>query len=161
MFNTNEQRTATIGRVPRVGKMSSFYGAADLAAGERVLPPAPRTDRGKQAGDSLRVPTVYRVGSNRRNCPYLSGLWHQVGSLHLSEGVYGTSKGAVPGLGGSTPNLLDPPGPSLQPGQPRKAKSGILFSSQQTATGRKLRLLPVVVFIQMLKSLIFLLHSQS
>ena len=30
VFNTNEQKTATIGRVPRVGKMSSFYGVGDL-----------------------------------------------------------------------------------------------------------------------------------
>ena len=39
VFNTNEQKTATIGRVPRVNRMSSFYGDLNTSNGtlERYL----------------------------------------------------------------------------------------------------------------------------
>ena len=35
VFNTNEQKTATVGRVPRVNRMSSFYG--DLNSSSATL----------------------------------------------------------------------------------------------------------------------------
>jgi hypothetical protein len=31
VFNTNEQKTATVGRVPRVNRMSSFYGEHNMS----------------------------------------------------------------------------------------------------------------------------------
>ena len=69
VFNTNEQKTATIGRVPRVSKMSSFYGAGDLNTSIHDKNNLQARDK-KMVKDSFRVPTVYRIGS-----------------LHLSEGV--------------------------------------------------------------------------
>ena len=72
VFNTNEQKTATIGRVPRVSKMSSFYGAQDLNTSQdnRTNSLKKNKKQGKQGKESFMVPTVYRIGS-----------------LHLSEGV--------------------------------------------------------------------------
>ena len=69
VFNTNEQKTATIGRVPRMSKMSSFYGAGDLNTSIQDKTNLQTRDK-KMVKDSFRVPTVYRIGS-----------------LHLSEGV--------------------------------------------------------------------------
>ena len=72
VFNTNEQKTATIGRVPRVSKMSSFYGVQDLNSSIQDRTSTLSKDKSFRSGtkDSLKVPTVYRIGS-----------------LHLSEGV--------------------------------------------------------------------------
>ena len=69
VFNTNEQKTATIGRVPRVSKMSSFYGAQDLNTSQDNRTHSLKKNK-KQGKESFMVPTVYRIGS-----------------LHLSEGV--------------------------------------------------------------------------
>ena len=69
IFNTNEQKTATIGKVPRVSKMSSFYGAHDLNTSQETRTNSLKKTK-KQLKESFRVPTVYRIGS-----------------LHLSEGV--------------------------------------------------------------------------
>ena len=69
VFNTNEQKTATIGRVPRVSKMSSFYGAHDLNTSQDNRTNSIKKNK-KQGKESFMVPTVYRIGS-----------------LHLSEGV--------------------------------------------------------------------------
>ena len=69
VFNTNEQKTATIGRVPRVSKMSSFYGANDLNTSQDNRTSSMKKNK-KQGKESFMVPTVYRIGS-----------------LHLSEGV--------------------------------------------------------------------------
>ena len=69
IFNTNEQKTATIGKVPRVSKMSSFYGAQDLNTSQETRANSLKKTK-RQGKDSFKVPTVYRIGS-----------------LHLSEGV--------------------------------------------------------------------------
>ena len=74
VFNTNEQKTATIGRVPRVNKMSSFYGVQDLNSSiqdrNSSLTKESKSIMKNGKKDLINVPTVYRIGS-----------------LHLSEGV--------------------------------------------------------------------------
>ena len=70
VFNTNEQKTATIGKVPRVSKMSSFYGVGDLNTSNMEKNSTLAKNEKKLLKDSFRLPTVYRIGS-----------------LHLSEGV--------------------------------------------------------------------------
>ena len=65
--------------------------------------------------------------------------------------MYGTSKKAVHGFGGSTPNLGDTAPTHHPTGMPppttRKAKSGMLFGNSNYPEGRKIKFSKVVTQI--------------
>ncbi|XP_023330872.1 calpain-9 [Eurytemora carolleeae] len=121
VFNTNEQKTATVGRVPRVNRMSSFYGDLNSSSATLERSFATSGEALENTKGSVRLSTVYRVGS-----------------LLLSEGVYGTTNKAVVDMGGSTPNLTE--SNTFVPPLEKKSKSGIIFgSSTQEYSGGGMR----------------------